>query len=177
MTELQSPQRRSFTAKAIFGLLLAIVMVGAFATAASAENTRTPRSGELHVTKECSQYTGAAGSFCTITRSNLNAIQPGMKVIYASAADFVTGVLDSNLVLHGPDHNDAFGHVRLKLPTGPGVITFSGGTGRLRGFHARALVTVTGTGAAQRVHWDGRYSFTPGCSSSHRPTARPGHDE
>ena len=39
MTELQSPQRKSFTAKAIFGLLLAVVMVGAFATAGSA---RTP---------------------------------------------------------------------------------------------------------------------------------------
>ena len=54
MTELQSPQRRSFTAKTIFGLLLAVVMVAAFATAGSAENTG-PRSGQLHVTKECSQ--------------------------------------------------------------------------------------------------------------------------
>ena len=56
MTELQSPQRKSYTAKAIFGLLLAVVMVAAFATAGSAQNTGTPRSGELHVTKECSQY-------------------------------------------------------------------------------------------------------------------------
>ena len=45
MTELQSPQRKSYTAKTIFGLLLAVVMVGAFATAGSAENTGTPRSG------------------------------------------------------------------------------------------------------------------------------------
>ena len=45
MTELQSPQRRSFTAKTIFGLLLAVVMVAAFATAGSAENTGNPRSG------------------------------------------------------------------------------------------------------------------------------------
>ena len=36
MTELQSPQRRSYTAKTIFGLLLAVVMVAAFATAGSA---------------------------------------------------------------------------------------------------------------------------------------------
>ena len=42
MTELQSPQRRSFTAKTIFGLLLAVVMVAAFATAGSAGNTGTP---------------------------------------------------------------------------------------------------------------------------------------
>ena len=52
MSEPQSPQRRSFTAKTIFGLLLAVVMVGAFATAGSA--SPTPRSGQLHVTKECS---------------------------------------------------------------------------------------------------------------------------
>ena len=86
MTELHSPQRRSYTAKTIFGLLLAVVMVGAFATAGSAENTGTPRSGQLHVTKECSEYTGLAGGFCTITGSNLNAIDPGMKVIYTDPA-------------------------------------------------------------------------------------------
>src|SRR5437764_1897242 len=81
MTELQSPQRKSFTAKAIFGLLLAVVMVAAFATAGSA----APRSGELHVTKDCSQNTLLPGGFCTITGSNLNAIDAGMKVIYANS--------------------------------------------------------------------------------------------
>lgn len=177
MTELQSPQRRSFTAKAIFGLLLAVVMVGAFATAASAGNTRTPRSGALHVTKDCrGTFTGDAGSFCTITRSNLNAIQPGMRVIYASAADFVKGVLDSDLVLTDLHHNVAFGHVRLDLTTGTGPLTFSGGTGVFRGFHARVDVSQDPR-VAGLVHWDGRYSFTRGWSFSHRPTARFGHDE
>ena len=81
MTEPQSPQRNRYTAKTIFGLLLAVVMVGAFATAGAAQKTGTPRSGELQVTKECSQYFGQAGQFCTITGSNLNAIDAGMKVI------------------------------------------------------------------------------------------------
>jgi hypothetical protein len=161
-TTLHSPRRRSFTAKAIFGLLLAVVMVGAFATAASAENTGTPRSGALHVTKECSQYFGNAGEFCTITGSNLNAIHAGMKVIYTSAVD-VNGVLDSDLVLDGPGHNDAYGHVTLDFATGLGEITFSGGTGRFRGFHAIVAVAAV---SAQLVHWDGTYSFTP-----------PGHDK
>jgi len=40
MTDLKSPQRKSCRAKAIFGLLLAVVMVGAFATAASADPWR-----------------------------------------------------------------------------------------------------------------------------------------
>jgi hypothetical protein len=160
-TELQSPQRKSYKAKAIFGLLLAVVMVGAFATAASANNTNTRRSGELHVTKECSQYFGNAGEFCTITGSNLNAIRAGMKVIYTSAAG-ATG-LDSDLVLAGRGHNNAYGHVTLNLQTATGVVTFSGGTGRFRGFHARVAVTVSNDGV---WHWDGTYRFTP-----------PGHDK
>jgi hypothetical protein len=159
MTELPSSQRRSFTAKAILGLLLAIVMVGAFTTAGSAKTTGTPRSGELHVTKECSLYHGLAGEFCTITGSNLNAIDAGMKVIYTSAAG-ATG-LDSDLVLDGPGNNDASGHVTLSFLTGTGVVTFSGGTGRYRGFHASVVVTYNGV-----WHWDGTYSFAP-----------PGHDE
>ena len=40
-----------------------------------------PRSGDLHLTKECSQYTGEAGSFCTITSSNIDEITAGTKVI------------------------------------------------------------------------------------------------
>jgi hypothetical protein len=42
------------------------------------------------------------------------------------------------------------------------VVTFSGGTGRFQGFHARVDVTYVG-GTLWR--WDGTYSFTP-----------PGHD-
>jgi DNA-binding beta-propeller fold protein YncE len=38
------------------------------------------------VTKECSAYTGLAGSFCTITSSNLKAIQDGSKVVYDQGA-------------------------------------------------------------------------------------------
>ena len=132
MSELQSAQRRSFTAKAIFGLLLAVVMVGAFATPGSAENTGNPRWGWLHVTKECSQYSGLPGGFCTITGSNLNAIQPGMKVIYASAPDFTALTLNSDLVLDGPGQNDAYGHVKLSLQTFTGPLTFSGGTGQFQ---------------------------------------------
>jgi hypothetical protein len=44
-TTPHSPRRRSFNAKAIFGLLLAVVMVAAFATAGSAENTRGTLTG------------------------------------------------------------------------------------------------------------------------------------
>jgi hypothetical protein len=44
--------------KAFFGLLVAAVAAGAFAVASSAENTgSSPRSGQLHVTKNCRDYT------------------------------------------------------------------------------------------------------------------------
>jgi len=168
MNELQSSQRRNFTAKTIFGLLLAVVIVAAFATAGSAENTGNLRSDQpLQVTKDCSQNTLQAGGFCTITGSNLNAIRPGMKVIYTNPT--VSGttppVLSSDLYVDGPGNNDAYGHVDLTLGTFTGPLTFSGGTGRFSGFHATITVTCDqpfGTPCA----WDGPYNFTP-----------PGHDQ
>jgi hypothetical protein len=166
MTELHSLQRKSSTAKAIFGLLLAVVMVGALATAGSA----SPRSGKLHVTKECSENTGLPGGFCTITGSNLNAIDPGMKVIYTNPA-VANGELSSDLYVDGPGNNDAYGHVDLNVdpkssvPLFSGPLTLSGGTGRFSGFHATIHVTCT-LPAGSPCAWDGPYSFTP-----------PGHDK
>jgi hypothetical protein len=142
--------------KRMLGLALAVTMAGAFAVAGSA----SPRSGDLHVTKDCSDYNFGAGDHCTIQWSSLNAIDRGMHVVYASAAG--ADGLDSDLVLDGPGNNDANGHVTLDFQTLSGVVTFSGGTGRFQGFHARVDVTYVG-GTLWR--WDGTYSFTP-----------PGHD-
>jgi len=117
------------------------------------------RSGDLHVTKECPEYHGLAGEFCTITSSNIPAIRRGMKVRYASGVDPATGVLDSDLVLDGPGPNAAFGHVVLNAMTFVGVVTFSGGTGRFRGFHAGPLAVACPDFPA--CSWDGSYAFTP----------------
>ena len=145
--------------KAVFALLLAAVAAGAFAVPSSAANS-SPRSGALHVTKECSQYSLAAGSFCTITSSNLSAVKPGSRVVYASAAgDPTPGVLDSDLVIDGPGGNTAFGHVVLDLPTLTGVVTFSGGTGAF--IHFRAGPIAVACPAFPDCSWDGPYSFTP----------------
>jgi hypothetical protein len=142
--------------KATLGLLLAVVLAGAFAVSGSA----SARSGELHVLKDCSDYNFGAGDHCTIQWSSLNAIDRGMQVVYASAAG--ADGLDSDLVLDGPGNNDALGHVTLDFQTLSGVVTLDGGTGRFSGFHARVDVThVAGT----LWRWDGTYSFTP-----------PGHD-
>jgi len=147
--------------KAVIALLVAAVAAGGFAVPSSAANTSSsPRSGALHVTKECSQYNLAAGSFCTITSSNLSAVKPGSRVFYASAAgDPIPGVLDSDLVIEGPGGNIAFGHVVLDLPTLTGAVTFSGGTGVFTHFQAGPLSVACP--AFPDCSWDGRYSFSP----------------
>jgi hypothetical protein len=112
------------------------------------------RNGELHLTKECSQYTGAAGDFCTITASNIEEITVGTKVIYADAAG--EGTLDTDITLDDGSGEIANGHVVLDLAADKGVVTFAGGTGRFVGFQAHADVT---TDADEMWHWEGTYSF------------------
>ena len=141
--------------KRIMALVLAIAAAGLVATAGSA--TPTPRSGALHATKECSQYNGKAGSFCTITSSNLKAIDVGSMVIYTQPAG--AAGLDSDVVLYTGPGNSAFGHVTLSFATLSGVVTFSGGTGQFRGFEASVIVTYNPT--TNLWYWDGTYNFNP----------------
>lgn len=119
-----------------------------------------PRSGDLHVTKECSAYTGAAGDVCTITSSNVKEIAVGSKVVYAEAANFSTLSLDTDVVLDlpGPGTNAAFGHCQLSLATGVGLCTFSGGTGKFTHFRANANVSYLG---GPHYAWDGTYTIDP----------------
>ena len=143
--------------KRILGMILAVGIAGCVASASQArDNVRvTPRSGALHAVKECSQYTGLAGSFCTITASNLKALAPGSKVIYATSADATS--LDSDFVIDMGHGTTAHGHVLLSFVTASGEITINGGTGLMRGFHARAAVSFDGA----FWHWDGTYWFSP----------------
>jgi len=137
---------------------------GLAATAPGIEGTvapllsASPRSGDLHVTKECSEYKGGAGQFCTITSSNVKAIEVGSRVIYQQPAG-ATG-LDSDVVLDtpGPGNNKAFGHCALNGATGLGLCTFSGGTGTFSHFDASAHVSSLG---GFDWAWEGTYSFIP----------------
>ncbi len=153
----RTPKKGNPIMKRTMVLVLAIAAAGIAATAGSA--TADPRSGVLHVTKDCSQYTFQAGSFCTITSSNINAITPGSKVVYASAANFALGVLDSDLVIDGPGNNTAFGHVVLDLSTLTGIVTLSGGTGVFTHFRAGPLAVACP--AYPVCSWVGPYSFGP----------------
>ncbi len=115
------------------------------------------RSGALHVTKECSEYTGLAGSFCTITSSNVKQIGVGSRVVYAKAAGATS--LDADVILYPPGggNNTAFGHVVLDFVNARGTATFSGGTGKFTGFHASVAVSYLG---GPNWAWDGTYSFS-----------------
>ncbi len=120
---------------------------------------RLDNSAELHVTKDCSAYTGAAGAYCTITSSNLAAIKVGSKVYYDQAAGVPPGLLDSDVVLDAGNGNRAFGHCTVDSNTDLGLCTYSSGTGQLAGFRARLDVSPV-AGAAYNYHWDGTYSFS-----------------
>ena len=117
-----------------------------------------PRSGVLHVTKECSAYTGLAGSFCTITSSNIRELEVGTRVVYAR--DLTGASLDTDVLLAppGPGNNAAFGHVVLNLSAGQGLVAVSGGTGKFAWFHANGVVSYMG---GPNWAWDGTYSFNP----------------
>jgi hypothetical protein len=98
------------------------------------------------------------GDFCTITSSNIKAIEVGSRVVYAQAPGATS--LDSDVVLDtpGPGNNAAFGHCRLEFATGLGLCTFSGGTGTFNHFNATAHVSSLG---GFDWAWEGTYSFVP----------------
>ena len=146
--------RQSFAAKgAAVGVVLLALLLGSSSALAG---SGSPRAGELHVTKECSQYSGQAGSFCTITSSNIPWIRAGMRVVYADPANFSTLMLDTDVVLSAGHGSAADGHVVLNLRTALGTVTFDGGTGAFAKFHGSASVTLDHDGV---WHWDGTYSF------------------
>lgn len=119
----------------------------------------SPRSGDLHVTKECSGYTGGPGSFCMITSSNVQAIEVDSKILYLQPDQLGTPS-GSDVVLDppGPGNNTAFGNCSLAV----GVCTFSGGTGKFTHFQATAAVSLPlGGPGGPNFSWTGTYSFSP----------------
>ena len=115
------------------------------------------RSGPLAITKECSQYTRLAGSFCTLTSSNLKQLPPGTKVVYLSA--LVGTTLDTDVILYPPGNGAsvAFGHVSLDLARAYGIGTLSGGTGRFK--HLEGRFEITPRPGVRTWAWTGTYSF------------------
>ena len=125
-------------------------------TAQAGVSAASRKSGQVHLTKECPTYRGAAGDHCTITASDLDQISIGSNIFYDQAAGTPAGLLDSNVVLDGGSGNRAVGRCTLDLGTGIGLCTFSEGTGRFIGFQARLDVAC---GPTLVCSVDGTYSF------------------
>lgn len=113
-----------------------------------------PSSGTLHLEKECSEFTGEAGSFCTISSSNFDAIPIGSKVVYAEPVT-ADGGLDTDIVVNTPGGDSAHGHVVLDGATQTGTVTLNGGTGGLASLAADLVVAPL---AEPSYSWDGPYS-------------------
>ena len=143
-----------------FRILFTLVLVGGFlaltVSLGPTSVSASERTKHLHIRKDCAQYTGLAGSSCTIIHSNISAIPAGSKVFYDQAANNPEGLLDSNIVLDAGNGNRAVGRCTLDLATGLALCLFFDGTGELAGFHAR----IKGTPGSDSYHWDGRYDFT-----------------
>jgi hypothetical protein len=142
---------------AILGLLAGVAALAPGTNSVSA----SPRSGSLQVEKECSEYQGQPGQFCTITSSSLSEIAPGSRVVYTQPAGIPAGMLDSNVLLDAGGGNRAIGRCTLDFATGRGLCTFSDGTGQFAGFHARVEVTPPGF-EGDDWHWRGTYGFREG---------------
>jgi hypothetical protein len=157
-------------------LLIATAIVGSVVTIscsdAAAPNQRLPaesssghsqKSGALHLTKECSVYTGLAGSYCTITKSNLKEITVGTREFALKDADLAAGTLNSDGLLYVRDGDIALNHCDISnIFATKGVIgscTFSGGIGHLSGFHAKVVVSVN-KDDPNKADFDGTYSFS-----------------
>jgi hypothetical protein len=143
--------------------LASVLAIGAITTMAIApEASATPRSGELHITKDCTGYEGRAGQTCTITESNVRAIPVGARIVYASA--LVGAVLDSDITIEASPGNTVAGHVTLDFSALPGTVVLSGGTGKFRHLQASVSVSpdVDPNDPPNRWHWDGTYAFGNG---------------
>ena len=139
-------------------LVLAVAVVaavsGSVGVAVSASSAR-PAARPLQ--KECSKYTGAAGDYCTIVSSNVDAIGVGSRVYYLAALD--GDFFDGDVMLYAGHGNAAFGHCRVNVVTVIGRCTFTGGVGRFEEFRANVVVSVDPTNVALGALWDGTYRF------------------
>jgi hypothetical protein len=144
----------------VLAAALAAAACVSIGVAASASKQRT---GILHLTKECSQYTGEPGSFCTVTSSNLKAIPVGTRDVGVGAVG-TDGAVDFDVHFETRGANAAFGHATICGPCEVGTVTFNGGTGEFKSFHADLVLYcpiggIAHDGRVDDCRLDGPYSF------------------
>ena len=137
-------------------LVVAAVVTALAALAPSA--LAAPNPTEIHIVKDCSEYTGEKPSLCTISASDLAALPAGTKVWYQGPVLTNTSFLSSNVLLDTGNGSTATGYCIFdaRATESVGLCTFWQGTGALTGFTAILHVTVDAQG---EWHWDGEYYF------------------
>jgi hypothetical protein len=110
----------------------------------------------LHLVKECSQFTGKSGDFCSITKSDLAAIPAGATVFYYGPL-LASVVLSSSIMIDAGGGTTAIGYCNVNNPANTGTCSFWAGSGALRGF--QALVTLSADPNGTEFHWDGSYTI------------------
>ena len=103
-------------------------------------NTGAPRSGTLHVTKECSQYTGEPGSFLAPSPLRTSMRSRSARRSSTPRRSRPRAVLDSDIVVNTPTGDAAYGHVVLDGATQSGMVKLAGGTGQLAQLAAGLVV-------------------------------------
>lgn len=147
--------RRTSTRVLIVAASLAAVAAAILAVTASAQPGQRPNHATqpFHLTKNCAQYLGGIGDYCTVTSSNLPALADA-RIFYMQEAGATS--LDSDTVIYAGSGNSATGHCSLDFTTGLGHCSIFGGTGSLEGLHASVVVSyISGSDWA----WDGTYRF------------------
>lgn len=143
--------------RAVVGGLCAVAL--ALGTAAAPLFATQDKGRKLHITKECTEWNGNPGDWCTVTVSNVGRLPVGSRIYYDQAAGVPAGLLDSNIVVDAGDGNRAVGRCTLDLGTGIGLCTLSDGTGNLAGIEARIVVTCP---PGPECDWDGTYGINRG---------------
>jgi hypothetical protein len=133
------------------------VAASVLAVTASAQSGARANHGArpFHLTKNCIDYNGGIGAYCTVTSSNLPAIGVGTRIFYAQAAA-EDGSMDSDVIVYAGPGKTATGHCAVD-PAGSGQCTLSGGTRTLDGIRARVDVSYVG---GYDFAWDGTYRFS-----------------
>ena len=155
------PELRTFRALSTAGFAAIVFCIFAAPIPAAAQEGQ---KGQIHVQKVCKgTFTGAPGSYCTITVPDLSEIPANVtRVYYDEPHSLPIGTLaflDSKIVLYVAPGNWAAGRCTVDYSTGLGLCTVLDGTGTLAGFSARVDVRIDfGTGV---TYWDGTYSFSP----------------
>jgi len=123
-----------------------------------------PNATQIHLVKDCSEFTGEYPSFCTISSSDYGPIPVGAKVNYLGPLLTNPHFLSSNVVLDDAGGTTATGFCNFDARPSEqrGLCTFWDGTGALDGFTAIFVVTIDETG---QWHLDGE-SYGPSPSPS-----------